>query len=387
MKTKKNIFVLTSTFHPWVGDTNPSVLFVTRSYPPSVGGMETLSYNLTTRYLNKKKIIALKMAGKINLIWFIPYSLIMTLFYINRYDILHLSDGVMCFVGFIIKSLFRNKKVVTNLHGLDLTYSNKIYQSYISFCLKKFDLYICNSETTKQIAINKGLDKKKCVVIPVGVENKFNNTISKTEAREILLKKYGIKDNTCILLTTGRLVKRKGVYWFIKNVISKIQGVNFTYLVIGDGSEKDRIKKIIHRKKLGNNIILAGKVSEKDLIYCYKGSDIFIMPNITVKNDVEGFGIVAIEASMSGLPVIASCVQGISDAVLDELNGYLVREKDVNGFIYKITTLAKDRNLILKTGKKFSKFTKKKYNWESIIKKYTIEFEQLNKYENKKQLI
>ena len=77
------------------------VLFITRKYPPQVGGMEKLSYNLTTKINVDKKIISL---GKKqwNLIWFVPYSLIYTLMNIKKYDVIHLSDSVLCIVGFVI---------------------------------------------------------------------------------------------------------------------------------------------------------------------------------------------------------------------------------------------------------------------------------------------
>jgi glycosyltransferase involved in cell wall biosynthesis len=230
-------------------------------------------------------------------------------------------------------------------------------------------LYICNSETTKKIAIDRGFDDKKCVVIPVGVEDKFNNSIPKTEARKEIINKYNFELDDFILLTTGRLIKRKGVYWFIKNVFTKLPK-NIRYVIAGAGAEEIRITNLIQQKKLEERIVLAGKVSDADLITLYKGSDVFVMPNITVPNDVEGFGIVAIEASMSGLPVIASNVQGISDAVIDRSNGYLLREKDGNGYISRIKTYNKNRSLLTEDGSVFSVFTKNKYNWESVVSIY-----------------
>jgi len=66
-------------------------------------------------------------------------------------------------------------------------------------------------------------------------------------------------------------------------------------------------------------------------------ADAFIMPNISIPDDVEGFGISALEAGACGLPVIASNIQGIRDAILDGITGYLVGERDVAGYISKFT--------------------------------------------------
>ena len=84
---------------------------------------------------------------------------------------------------------------------------------------------------------------------------------------------------------------------------------------------------------------MLGRVSEKVRRLIYNAADIFIMPNITVEHDVEGFGIVVIEAGSCGLPVIASKMQGLKDAIIEGKTGYLVKEGDVAGFTEMIRNM------------------------------------------------
>src|SRR3989344_9530578 len=102
------------------------VLFITRAYPPVVGGMEKLSYEVTTGVskLTESFIIA-NRKGKKNLPFFLPYAFFKALYIIkrNKVDVIHLSDAMLSPLGVMIKYL-TGKKVVTTAHALDVTYNN-----------------------------------------------------------------------------------------------------------------------------------------------------------------------------------------------------------------------------------------------------------------------
>jgi len=197
------------------------VLFVTRKYPPQVGGMENLSYHITTGVNCDKKIIALRKKN-IHLIWFIPYALLYTLFTLPKWDIIHLGDPVLSIIGYIAKIFSPRKPVAVTVHGLDVTFENPIYQKYLSWFAKKFDSYICISRYAREKAEAIGISKN--TIIPVGIDvDKFSGAkVDKAAFRE----RYEIPEDNLVMITVGRLVRRKGVLWFIENVLPKLKDKN-----------------------------------------------------------------------------------------------------------------------------------------------------------------
>ncbi|MBT3408874.1 glycosyltransferase family 4 protein [Candidatus Woesearchaeota archaeon] len=343
------------------------ILFLTRVHPPVAGGLENQSYNLIKYFkkINKETFTIINKKGKKNLPFFIPYSFFKALYIIKKNKIthMHLSDGVLAFEGCLIKKLTGVKTAIT-IHGLDITYKNKIYQKIIPKSINELDKIICVSNNTKEICIKKGISKNKISVIHNGVNsNEFILKNSKEKLREKISSKINVNlHNKKILLTSGRLVERKGVKWFINSVMTKLNN-EYIYLISGDGEDKTNIEKAIKKNNLNNKIFLLGKVDFETLKLLYNSSDLFIMPNISVKDNIEGFGIVAIEAGSCGLPVITSGIEGIKDAIINNKTGWVVGEKNTKEFIKKI----KNKKLNKKTIKKI---IKEKFEWKTISKKY-----------------
>ena len=203
-------------------------LFITRKYPPEKGGMELYSYNLIQNYTGDKKVIKL---GKkqINLLWFIPYCLIYTIIFARKFDVLELGDMLLSCIGWTAKKVNKNIKIVATVHGLDITYKNKLYQFYLRLFSGNFDMYVPNSSYTKHIAEEKGYHPLH-IIFPATLPNKIAE--ERCLNRQQFYKKYNISLNSKILITTGRLVKRKGVEWFISEVFPAINKFDIFYLII-----------------------------------------------------------------------------------------------------------------------------------------------------------
>lgn len=323
----------------------PKILFVTRKFPPSVGGMEKVNYELSKEFSKITPTRIVSWGGSQKWLAFIyPYLFFkaLVLSFIFDPDVVYLGDGVMTPTGFLLKKITK-KKVVCVLHGLDVTYQLGIYQKIIPSLLNRLDLLICVSSQTKKECLKRGIGKDKVVVIPNGINPKEfkvksqNNVRRKTTA--YLSKKLSVNlGDKKILLTVGRLVKRKGHAWFIKNVMPKLSPETI-YLIAGDGPEKENVLKEISENDLRDRVFLLGRVSDELKKNLYNSADLFVMPNINVKGDMEGFGIVALEASSAGLPTIASKIEGIKDAVKDGENGFLLKEKDAISWQKTITSL------------------------------------------------
>ena len=341
-------------------------LFITRNYPPKVGGLEAYSYNLIKEFEKNHTVFKIVLTRSIvHLLWFLPYSLLLGFFYIRKHSIshVHLCDGVLSPVGILLK-LFSGAKLSISIHGLDITYRNSFYQSLIPWCVARLDKIICVSESTFQECRQRGIPMRKCTVIPNGIHpDEIYRPNSKNDLRGKLEKGIGVslRDKT-ILVTVGRLVKRKGVAWFVSQVMPRLD-ISYCYLVVGSGPEYKRIKELCTSLKLDQRVLLLGEVIKEERNLILNASDIFIMPNITVAGDVEGFGIVALEAGSCGLPSVASNIQGIKDAVINEVSGYLVEERNADDFLKKINSMDIDRDQVRSA-------VARNFSWQKIFFRY-----------------
>lgn len=342
------------------------ILFITRNYPPKVGGLETYSYNLIKEFQANESAHKITLSKSIkHLIWFFPYSFFRTLYLIRKYSVqsVHLCDGLLAPLGVLLKHL-TGAKVTVTIHGLDITYKNQFYQSLIPWCIARLDRVVCVSHSTRDECVRRIIPCPNCTVIPNGIRpDQLYLQQSKNELRRKLENLIGISiKNKKVLFTIGHLVKRKGVAWFVENVMPRLEG-SYLYVVAGKGPEQRTIQEIVDRFKLQGCVLLSGEVSDEDRKFIYNASDIFIMPNITIPGDVEGFGIVALEAGSCGLPVVASNIQGIRDAVIHGKTGYLVEEGDVDGFVGRITDMNLDKAQI-------REIVNSTFDWAQIYKIY-----------------
>lgn len=353
------------------------ILCITRKYPPQIGGMENFSYNLLTGLEKiegvKTKTISLGKTQK-HLIWFFPYACVYVLLNAAKYDVIFIGDAVLCFAGILSKMVSPGTKRIINVFGLDLTFKNPLYQFYLKLFYEKCsDLYISISKGTDEVLHKRGIGNS--IIITPGVP--VGNMSAKTEDKTVFKLKYHIPEDHLVMLTVGRLVKRKGVEWFIRNVMPQIKDEKISYFVIGDGKERDNIRYAWEQCSASSNVHLLGKVDQEVLNDFYRYSDLFIMPNVVVEGDKEGFGIVAAEASMAGLIVLAAGIEGIQDAISDGKNGYLLKSEDAEGFKEKIMDIYNNYEKYDHMRKVFASYTQKHYNWDYICEQYVLAIKRL----------
>lgn len=345
------------------------VLFITRKYPPSVGGMQKISYGVISNFPELKNAEVISWGGsQKGLILFIPWAFLKSFYLLSfkKIDVIHLGDSALSFIGYIFKKIFQIPVTIT-AHGLDLTYKNRIYQAMIKRTLKEFDKVICVSAASKKKAIEKGVEESKCIIIHNGIDtSEWCLTKNKKDLRMDLEKNINLNNlrDKFLLLSAGRLVKRKGLYWFIKNVFQELDK-DCVLLVVGRGEEEQRIRELTNRLGFKNRIFMLGKVSDEILKLLYNSCDVFIMPNIPIEGDMEGFGIVAIEAASCGLPVIASNLEGIKDAIKDGKNGFLVEPYNVEGYMNKINKIM-NWEKVSEFKKNQIKYTRENYDLKNI---------------------
>lgn len=346
------------------------ILFITRKYPPVIGGMERFSYDFFEAFKDQTKLIALHKSQK-NLIWWIPYAFVRALVTARKVNIIHIGDGALAWLGVLIK-YFMRKPISITVHGLDLTYKKFGYQKMIWSALRHYDAVVCVSDQTKNIVVQNGINPKKVYVIHNGVNmGEWCNARNKDVLSRFIPQKT---ENKFVLLTVGRLIARKGVAWFVGNVMPSLPD-NVMYLITSDGPERELIEKKIDQYKLNSKVKMLGELSSDMIKQLYCAADLFIMPNIEIENDREGFGIVAIEAAASGLPVLASNIEGIRDAVVDGKTGFLIESS--NAYAWKQAI----NNALIQlpfSNEEVTKVVEKEFSWDVISQQYSNLFNEIS---------
>jgi len=361
------------------------ILYLTRKYPPIKGGMEKINFYLS---LNLRKLADVELVswGKSQkwLPFFLFFFFLKSSYVLlaKKIDIIHLGDGLLSPLGLLLKKVFHVPVTVT-VHGLDITWKFPFYQILVRGCLRSLNRIICVSLHTRKECLQRGILKERLLTIPNGVDvSEFYLDKDKDELRRVLSKEYkiGFEDKK-ILLSVGRLVERKGFDWFIDQVFPGILRLrkDVIYLVAGRGRLINKLQRKVEEIGLRGKVFLLGQVKDETLRVLYNVSDLLIMPNIPVREDVEGFGLVALEASSAGLPVVAAKLEGIQDAVKDGKNGFLIKPYDIQGFVSVIMTLLKDGKRKEEIGRNAREFTRKNYSWEEIAGKYYQEFKKVIK--------
>ena len=360
----------------------PMILFITRNYPPSVGGKERLSFELINHIAKKEEVLKITWSKHLKGLWyFIIKAFIEALILCYRHEnirLIHLNDPILTPMGLLLK-FFTMKPMVANVHGLDITYPNTIYQWIIPATLKKMDRIISISHATTLECERRGISPEKITIIPVGVtiNNPFISAVSVPLEKLERLVGFPLKDRK-IIITIGRLVKRKGVGFFVSEVLTELvkEFPDICYLVIGDGPERGNIEDIIRSNKMSSHAVLLGYVDDETLALVKEIASLFVMPNIPVEGDMEGFGIVALEAAVAGLPVVASRLEGIKEAVTDGENGILIEPGDAPGYINVLRRLLLDERYRMYLGEKGKAFAVSNFSWETIANRYYSIFEE-----------
>jgi len=234
-----------------------------------------------------------------------------------RGDQVHLSDAALSPLLPLLRVLRPRLRRSVTVYGLDLTYRSRFYQRLLHSTLPYAQRVVAISRATAKEAERRGVDASSIVVIPCGVR------CSAPPVRYTLSP--GIR-----LLILGRQIRRKGTVWFLRDVFPRLLR-NFPSLcltIAGEGPELPAIRKQISRITPASAVTVPGRVSEEEKRRLFLSSTIFLMPNIPVPGDMEGFGLVCIEAGNHGLPVVAAEIEGVADAVLNGETGLFFRAGD-----------------------------------------------------------
>jgi glycosyltransferase involved in cell wall biosynthesis len=330
-------------------------LFVTRKFRRSAGGMETLAaevWRSVSQHNKSARLIALGR-GNGHLFWWLPVTLLRTATALIRQqaDVVICGDAVVFAALRPVLALTRVRRVVM-VHGLDLTWDKPVYQWWVRGALCHAHLVIAVSEPTAEIARSLGCETDRIVVVRPGVEAPPVTANERARARRAIVRTIGTTDANRFLLTLGRVVPRKGSAWFVEQVLPRLPH-DVVYLVAGEGPDADRVKAAAARAGVLDRVRLLGWVSDAQREELLQGADLFVQPNIKVPGDVEGFGIVVIEAALRGTPVIGARLEGITDAIVDGETGILCNPGDASAWITTVHNRLADLGELVDLGQRY----------------------------------
>ncbi len=243
------------------------------------------------------------------------------------------------------------------------------YNVFSRFVLKNASKIIAITPWELGFIKKYGGKKENIIVIPNGMGHEFFKKVKSNDFR----KKHAILPNKKIVLFLGRLNQTKGPDQFIIIAQSILQERKDIVFVIRGPDEgmKSLVKKMIGNEK---SILLLDKTPDrKEIIKTYQAADVYVMPSYR-----EGLPLTLFEAFASGLPVVASPVNGIPYELKEEENGFLVNYKDISKFKKRILQLIDNKNLRGKISR--NNIAKaKQYDWDIISDKILAVYNEAKK--------
>jgi glycosyltransferase involved in cell wall biosynthesis len=224
--------------------------------------------------------------------------------------------------------------------GKDVVWDQPLYRWVVRRVLPRAPRVLAISAATAASVVDAGARPERVAVVRLGVAMPAVTEQERAAAVAELRARHGVPGDALVVLTLGRLVRRKGVPWFVEHVLPRVDGV--VYLVAGSGPEREAVAAAVGRHELAGRVHLLGAVSDADRELLMRGADVFVQPNVQVAGDMEGFGLVAVEAAGRGALVLAADLEGLQDAVLPGETGELLPSGEADAWVAALGALRDD---------------------------------------------
>lgn len=383
------------------------LLLVTHKYPPATGGMEKQSYELIKGLSCLTKVHTIVYEGQESRLSFflkLEKRIKRILLANPAISMIHYNDGLLAAASLHHNSYKHLKRSVT-FHGLDVVFPSRIYQKVIFPKFNKFNLVFAVSNATAIACQVRGIEGSKIEVVKNGVDVASRVLANREHIDELLTEKYRQDfSGKRLLIAIGRPVKRKGFSWFISKVlpllepevivllIGPVQGKSSLSirliqslpaflrdkieLFLGYPSDETALRSFLKHHK--PNVIRTGKLPLNEMNQLLAVADAFIMPNIEVQGDMEGFGLVCLEACMQGARVFAAASGGITDAIVDQRNGTLLPPGDEKSWAAILNKSLSGKDSSPLSAEQIIKFTTDNFSWKKMSEEYFQHFSNLN---------
>jgi len=337
-------------------------LLITRNLPPLMGGMERLNYHIA---LALGESLTLIIIGPVGCKKKLPISAsvhevlpkpLWRFLLASGFQAIGIAmrkkpgfviagSGLTAPLAWTVARLARARSAVY-LHGLDIIANHPIYRFFWTPFFRRIDTIIVNSQNTAKIARKAGLSSKQITVINPGTEM----PVSGPDDAKTFRRRHAL-DKRPLLLSVGRLTRRKGLLQFVENVLTGLvkNYPDICLVILGDEAPDaltgscegsgEHLHRLATQLGVSNNLALLGTCNDATLSAAYSAADVHIFPVIDISGDVEGFGMVALEAAAHGLPTVAFRVGGVPDAISQGVSGYLVNAGDYDAMQKRVNDI------------------------------------------------
>ena len=353
-------------------------LIVTRSFPPELGGMQSLMWGLA-RELSKNFMIkvfadhfenhkdfdeqasfSIERVGGIKMLRKYRKAQL-----INEFIKENKIEGIIADHWKSLELIRSNKKKYCLIHSKEINHHKGTnLNKRVLNVLNNVEKVIANSEFTKNLAIDCGVNQNKIIVINPGIDPTDELDKKSLDKVESLLKVKTPK-----LITVSRFDKRKNhekIVMALRNL--KQIYPDIVYICVGYGDEEENIKKLVKELDLEAQVMFFKDISNELKNALIAKSNIFVMPSIIHKKSVEGFGIAYVEAAQYGIPSIGGKDGGAADAIDHEKNGLICDGNNLDDIYSSINSMLENKKY-LEYGKN-ARDSVSKFYWSNIIEKY-----------------
>jgi len=360
----------------------PDLLVLSFHFPPSTGGIENYLYHLTANTPNQVKVITFRVRGwrefdrrqslriKRNFPSIDPLlsspalfksmliPLNIALFFSgwkeiskHRCDIIVAGSADSCPAACWLSNRL-DLPFLAIVYGKDVIPrgGKSLWKKLVTHrCLRRASLVFTISDFTRRILLEAGIAPDRIKVITPGLDpSSLPVTDQNTDRVD---RTYNLRGKP-VLLTTGRLIARKGHQKVIEALPELIKRFpEITYLIVGEGPYRQQLENKVRSLGLERNVLFTGYLTQAELAACYQRCQIMAMPSQSDTADVEGFGIVYLEAGLFSKPVIGIRGGGVTDAIQDGITGFLIEPGDQEALIRAIFRLLEDKGLAGKLGR------------------------------------
>ncbi len=364
-------------------------LFITNDFPPRPGGIQTFVYEIVRRFDPESvTVLTSSWTGASDFDEQQPYEVIRSkqkvllptseTFKLARKIIISKNVNRVVFGAAAPLGLLANQLrelgveiIIGFTHGHEAGWAKTpITKQLLKKIGNDVDVLTYLTEYTKD-EISKGLTDsavtKMRQLLPAVDTNLFNPD---NKVRGDQLRKQVGFANRPVLISVSRLMARKGHDLLIKAMPQlKTKIPNLALIIVGDGSYRDQLSKLVSKLNLESDVYLTGKVPFAELPDWYAAGDVFAMPCRTRMGgwDVEGLGIVYLEASATGLPVIAGDSGGAPEAVAQGKSGYVVSGTEESELISRVIELFEDVQLRADMGTFGRKWVLENWTWDKPV--------------------